>query len=42
MYYDISKLKKQRFYCKAYQQTFTAKSPYIQSRCTISNEVIHI
>ncbi len=33
------KLKKQRFYCKACQQTFTAQTPYIQPRCTISNEV---
>ncbi|RTX77070.1 ISL3 family transposase, partial [Staphylococcus schleiferi subsp. schleiferi] len=31
--------KKQRFYCKACQQTFTAQTPYIQPRCTISNEV---
>ncbi|EOI7497066.1 transposase family protein [Staphylococcus pseudintermedius] len=33
------KLKKQRFYCKACQRTFTAETPYIQPRCTISNEV---
>ncbi|ELP8740941.1 transposase, partial [Staphylococcus pseudintermedius] len=33
------KLKKQRLYCKACQRTFTAETPYIQPRCTISNEV---
>ena len=32
-------LKKQRFYCKACGQTFTAKTPYINPRCTISNDV---
>ncbi|ARJ51961.1 ISL3 family transposase [Staphylococcus lutrae] len=32
-------LKKQRFYCKACGQTFTAKTPYIEPRCTISNDV---
>lgn len=32
-------LKKQRFYCKACGQTFTATTPYINPRCTISNDV---
>ena len=32
-------LKKQRFYCKACQRTYTAKTPYIRSRCRISTDV---
>ncbi|MCO4348080.1 ISL3 family transposase [Staphylococcus agnetis] len=32
-------LKKQRYYCKECEQTFTAKTPYIETRCTISNDV---
>ncbi|UWF57310.1 ISL3 family transposase [Staphylococcus hyicus] len=32
-------LKKQRFYCKACGQTFTATTPYIDPRCTISNDI---
>ena len=32
-------LKKQRFYCKACGQTYTATTLYINPRCTISNDV---
>ena len=32
-------LKKQHFYCKDCGQTFTATTPYIDPRCTISNDV---
>ncbi len=36
---DHIKLKKQRFCCKECGQTYTAKTPYIDACCTISNSV---
>lgn len=36
---DISYFKKQRYLCKKCGQTFTAKTPYIETLCTISNDV---
>ena len=32
-------VKKQLFYCKECGQTFTTQTPYIEPRCTISNDV---